>query len=85
MTEHLLHVCECYMSFRPRLEELIESFSEPLAIVLAIADSTSEVEEQGMWLCLWRRVKSQPFIEYSPYLSGLFFIFSFDQARIDRT
>lgn len=32
MTKLLLHICECYMSFKQRLEELIELM--PLALEL---------------------------------------------------
>lgn len=55
MTKHLLHICELYMSFQLRLDELIELMalaSELLEFSLEIAYSTSEAKEQGTWLWL---------------------------------
>lgn len=56
MTKRLLHICECYMSFQLRLEELVALVSVLLGVFffffLKTAFSKSEAEEQGMWLWL---------------------------------
>lgn len=53
MTKHLLHICECYVSFQLWLENwklLLLALELFRFFCVEVANSTSETKEQGMWL-----------------------------------